>query len=71
MNKNCLQKFFLNKLAGTLNGSETFSTRHNTAADRLAPTVLPAELLNASHVLVRRDGHVPPLEPLYDGPSWS
>jgi len=43
-------------------------TRHNTAASRAAPTELPAALLTAPYVLVRRDGHVPPLELLYDGP---
>lgn len=32
------------------------------------PTELPPDLLNAEYVLVRRDGHVPPLSPLYDGP---
>ena len=31
-------------------------------------SLLPAALLSATYVLVRRDGHVPPLTPLYDGP---
>ena len=48
----------------TLSWSEIVNSRFNTAANR----VPPAELLAASHVLVRRDGHVPPLAPLYDGP---
>jgi hypothetical protein len=29
---------------------------------------LPADLLRTPAVLVRRDGHMPPLEPLYNGP---
>jgi hypothetical protein len=29
---------------------------------------LPVDLLRAEAVLVHRDGHVPPLAPLYDGP---
>jgi hypothetical protein len=32
------------------------------------PDELPAELLRAPVVLVHRDGHVLPLEPLYGGP---
>jgi len=41
---------------------------HNTSARDKAPAKLPASLATASHVLIRRDGHVPPLAPLYDGP---
>ena len=59
---------FLMQIKSTLSRSENLSTRHNTAADRIHPTELPADLLDATHVLVRRDGHVPPLAPLYDGP---
>jgi hypothetical protein len=33
-----------------------------------APEDLPADLLRAETVLVRCDGHMPPLELLYDGP---
>jgi hypothetical protein len=33
-----------------------------------APEDLPVDLLRAEAVLVRRDGHVPPLAPLYDAP---
>jgi hypothetical protein len=33
-----------------------------------APQELPEDLLLAKHVLVRRDGHVPPLAAAYDGP---
>ena len=43
-------------------------TRHNTAAACQPPPQLPDDLARASMVFVRRDGHVPPLQPLYDGP---
>ena len=59
---------FLKQMKMTLSRSETVNSRFNTAANRVPPAELPAELLAASHVLVRRDGHVPPLSPLYDGP---
>ncbi len=32
------------------------------------PPRLPDDLARATMVFVRRDGHVPPLQPLYDGP---
>ena len=41
---------------------------HNIAAAMQPSTVLPTDLLNATHVLVCQDGHVPLLELLYDGP---
>ena len=61
---------FLTKMQGVLNNPSLFvtGTRHNTAEGRTAPAELPAALLTAPYVLVRRDGHVPPLELLYDGP---
>jgi len=37
-------------------------------AARLPPPQLPDDLARAPTVFVRRDGHVPPLQPLYDGP---
>jgi hypothetical protein len=39
----------------------------NVAA-RQPPPRLPDDLARATMVFVRRDGHVPPLQPLYDGP---
>ena len=33
-----------------------------------APVWVDPALQSSTHVFVRRDGHVPPLEPLYDGP---
>jgi hypothetical protein len=36
--------------------------------DTTPPPWLPDDLARASMVFVRRDGHEPPLQPLYDGP---
>jgi hypothetical protein len=52
----------------TLRAAEHSATRHNTAAARRPPQQLPDDLAPAPTVFVRRDGHVPPLQPLYDGP---
>ena len=41
---------------------------HNTAENRKAPVQLPSDLAATRYVLVHRDGHIPPLTPLYDGP---
>ena len=59
---------FLTDLHGTLSRPAPPLTRHNTTASSKPPQILPAQLLQASFVLVRRGGHVPPLAPLYDGP---
>ena len=59
---------FLKQMSGILRSAESTVARHNTASGRVAPETLPAGLLSAPTVFVRRDGHVPPLTPLYDGP---
>ena len=59
---------FLTKMKATLSGTETVNSRFNTAANKIPAAVLPQALLDTFHVLVHRDGHVPPLVPLYDGP---
>jgi hypothetical protein len=56
---------FLSDLQGILAGRTLLPTTHHSSP---APQELPAELLLAKHVLVRRDGHVPPLAAAYDGP---
>ena len=48
-------------LAGRL---PTDTSHHSTPE----PAALPEDLLLARYVLVRRDGHQPPLSPTYDGP---
>lgn len=59
---------FYADLQRAMTGFQPVQPAHNTAAQKQAPDKLPAELLAARYVLVRRDGHVPPLAPLYDGP---
>ena len=59
---------FLSKTAKTLGAAKNTVARHNTASQRAAPPTIPDDLAAAPMVLVRRDGHVPPLAALYDGP---
>jgi transposase InsO family protein len=59
---------FLTQFSKTLSSAEIVSARHNTAAARRQPPQLPDTLSRAPSVFIRRDGHVPPLQPLYDGP---
>jgi hypothetical protein len=61
-------KIFLEQFSKTLSAAEHTATRHNTAATRQPPPLLPDDLARALTVFVRRDGHVPPLQPLYNGP---
>ena len=42
--------------------------RHNMSPTSNLPETIPAALSTCSMVLVRKDGHVPPLAPLYAGP---
>ncbi len=42
--------------------------RHNTAAHQQAPETIPDALRTADRVLVRRNGHMPLLSQLYNGP---
>jgi hypothetical protein len=61
-------KTFLEQFSKTLSAAEHSATRHNTAAAPQPPPQLPVDLARTLTVFVRRDGHVPPLQPLYDGP---
>jgi hypothetical protein len=61
-------KIFLEQFSKTLSTAEHSATRHNTAAAHGPPPQLPEDLARAPTVFVRRDGHVPPLQLLYDGP---
>jgi hypothetical protein len=61
-------KIFLEQFSKTLSTAEHSATRHNTAAGHRPPPQLPDDLPRAPTVFVRRDGHIPPLQPLYDGP---
>jgi hypothetical protein len=54
------------KFSKTLHVSAPSLPRHNSSTE--LPSELPAELLSAPLVWVRRGGLVPPLQLLYDGP---
>jgi hypothetical protein len=56
---------FFTDLQGILSGRTVLPTQHHSTA---APQQLPEDLLLAKQVLVRRDGHIPPLAAAYDGP---
>jgi hypothetical protein len=56
---------FFTDLQGVLSGRTVLPTQHHSTP---APQQLPEELLLTKHVLVRKDGHVPPLAAAYDGP---
>jgi hypothetical protein len=62
-------KTFLEQFYKILSAAEHTATRHNTAAAHRPPPQLPDDLAHALTVFVRRDGHVPPLQPLYEGPN--
>ena len=58
----------IQKFENTLRSAENTVARHNIASDALPSRELPADLAAARLFLVRRDGHVPPLTPLYERP---
>ncbi len=61
------QKFF-EQLRLAMSGFQLTPAHHNLSGSAAAPVELPADLLQADFVFVRRDGHVPVLAQLYDGP---
>jgi hypothetical protein len=61
-------KTFLEQFSKTLSAAEHSATRHNTTAACQLPPQLSDDLVRAPTVFVRLDGHVPLLQPLYDGP---
>jgi transposase InsO family protein len=67
-NANVNEPEFFIKFSNDLGAAETVATRHNSARARDVLEELPATLLRVTAVLVHRDGHMPPLEPLYDSP---
>ena len=56
---------FYDKLQQAMAGFQPVKPVHNIAS---GARQLPAALLSATYVLVRRDGHVPLLTPRYNGP---
>ncbi len=61
-------KMFLDQFQRQLELSTPVSTRHNKPSASSPPSSTLQELQLCSHVYVRRDGHVPALSPLYEGP---
>jgi hypothetical protein len=61
-------KIFLEQFSKTLSAAEHSATRHNTGVTRRPPLQLPNDLARPLTVFVRQEGHVPPLQPLCDGP---
>ena len=59
---------FIKKFENTLRSAESTVARHNIALHAQPPRDLPTDLAAARLVFVRRDGHVPLLTPLYEGP---
>ena len=59
---------FYEDLREAMSGFQPINPRHNTSAAAQQPEQLPAELLNCKFVYIRKDGHVTPLSPLYEGP---
>jgi hypothetical protein len=58
----------IKNLNKTLDAPAYSLPRHNTSSSLALPSELPAQLLSAQLVWVRRGGAVPPLRPLYDDP---
>ena len=59
---------FYDALRASMSGFRPVPARHNTPPVPELPDQLPAALLTCPFVFVRRDGHVAPLSPLYEGP---
>jgi hypothetical protein len=59
---------FSKKFSQAVGAAKIIPTRHNVAQAHQAPEDLLTDLLRAKEILVRLDGHVLPLAPLYNGP---
>jgi hypothetical protein len=59
---------FLDALRAHVDRYHPAPPAHHNSPAALPPPVLPAALLSARMVLVRNDGHIPPLGALYSGP---
>jgi len=51
-----------------MSGFRPVPARHNISPSANLPETIPTSLTTCPMVLVRKDGHVPPLAPLYAGP---
>ena len=59
---------FYENLQNSMSGFQPTPPPHNTPAADTLPEVIPAELSSCPMVFIRKDGHVAPLAPLYEGP---
>ena len=59
---------FYENLKNSMSGFQPVPPRHNTPAADTLPEVIPAELSSCPMVFICKDGHVAPLDPLYDSP---
>ena len=59
---------FYTNLKDSMSGFSPIPARHNTPSTVQLPEDIPSSLSSCPMVLVRKDGHVPPLAPLYAGP---
>ena len=59
---------FYENLQNSMSGFQPTPPPHNTPAADTLPEVIPAELSSCPMVFIRKDGHVAPLAPLYQGP---
>ena len=59
---------FFENLHSSMSGFRPVPVRHNIPPSTNLPEQLPTSLRTCPMVFVRKDGHVPPLSPLYEGP---
>jgi hypothetical protein len=59
---------FYKNFSQSVGPAEIIPARHNVARAQSVPEDLHADLLHGKAALVRRNGHLPPLELLYDIP---
>ena len=59
---------FYKDLKDSMSGFHPVPAHHNTPEVPILPQQVPISLATCPMVLVRKDGHVPPLSPLYEGP---
>ena len=61
------QEFF-DQLCQAMSNFQPAPVRHNTGERAAAPAELPPDLLQADFVFITKDGHLPALQQLYEGP---
>ena len=61
---------FYKDLKNSMSGFQPVPPRHNTPAAAVLPEVIPEELSSCPLVFIRKDGHIAPLAPLYEGPRF-